>query len=127
MANACPATQSKRLSSESSPPKLIATSAWARVAGLAWKATDRPACAIISKSLAPSPQAMTCSFFQSQLVGQAGQMVSLGGSIDNVADDSAGQLAAGNFQFVRGREIEAEFNAQALGEIGETAGQDGGA
>src|SRR5574343_194056 len=48
----------------------------------------------------------------------------LGGGIDYVTDNPAGQLAAGNFQFVRGREVETEFDAQALGEIGETAGQD---
>jgi hypothetical protein len=65
--------------------------------------------------------------FQAEFIGQAGQVMGFGSGIDNVADDPAGELAATNFQLVRGGEIEAEFDAQALGEIGETAGENGGA
>jgi hypothetical protein len=50
-----------------------------------------------------------------------------GGGIDDVADDTASQFAAGNFQFVRGRKIKAEFDAQTFGEIGKPTGKNGGA
>ena len=64
---------------------------------------------------------------QAQLVGQTGDVVGLGSGIDNVADHLASQLAAGDFQFVGGGEVEAELDAQALGKVGEATGQDGGA
>jgi hypothetical protein len=64
-----------------------------------------PDCAIINRSLAPSPQAMTCSFF-SPVRRSGGQVMGLGGGIDDVAGDAAGQFAAGDFQFVRGGKIE---------------------
>lgn len=56
---------------------------------------------------------------QTQFVGQAGNVLRLGCGIDDVPDDTTSQLATGNFQLVRGGEIETEFDAQALGEIGE--------
>ena len=48
---------------------------------------------------------------QAEFVGQAGDVVGLGGGINDVADDFAGELAAGDFEFVRGGEVEAEFDA----------------
>ena len=49
------------------------------------------------------------------------------GGVNNVANNTAGQLATGNLQFIRGCEIKTEFDAQALGEIGEATRENGGA
>ena len=54
-------------------------------------------------------------------------MTGLDGRINNLAHDAAGQFAARDFQLVGGGKIEAEFNAQALGELGKATGQNGGA
>ena len=48
-------------SRRSRPPLSIATFAASRTLGLAWYATERPAAAIIGRSLAPSPTAIACA------------------------------------------------------------------
>ena len=46
-------------------------------------------------------------FFQAKFIGQFCQVMRLGGGVDNVTDDTAGQFATGNFQLVRGCKVEA--------------------
>ena len=55
-------SHSKMLITPSSPDQVIAQVACARTTGLAWKATEVPASAIIFRSLAPSPMATVWSF-----------------------------------------------------------------
>ena len=53
-------------------------------------------------------------------------MMCFSGGINDVTGNQASQFSTGYFKFIRGGKIEAEFDAQAFGEVGETTGENGG-
>ena len=96
-------------------------SAASRTAGLALKAIPRPAAAIMSRSLAPSPTATVWLSGIAGLRREPAQGARLAGPVDDRPGDPPVSLPAGDLQRVGRREVQAEVGRQPVGELGEAA------
>ncbi len=94
----------------------------AATAGLARKATPRPAACSIGRSLAPSPTVIVCSAESSRSAARRSQRGELGLLAQDRRLDGAGKRHAVVGQHVCAVGIEAQRPAHHRGEIGEAAG-----
>ena len=100
---------------------LTEASAAARTAGLALKAMPRPAAAIMSRSLAPSPTATVWLSGTPASAANRRSAAAFPARSMTGPGDPPGERAAGDLQRVRGGVVEPEFFRQRVGELGEPA------
>ena len=99
---------------------MIAVSATSRSAGLALKATPRPAVLSMSMSFAPSPTATHWASGTPKCSAAWRSAVGLPGPVDHWTDHVPGELAVVDLQLVGGDEVQPQIFGDRLHDLGET-------